>query len=340
MITYIDESGSFAGVGVKNAISCVGALTIPHANHAQLQKLWTRLRRKLPADNGEVKGRMLSEEQVASVVKIVRQNQGLFEVTLIDLGAHSFDGLIKHRQALADAMVAKLTDAHHPNMHKTLHRLRTELLAMKLPGYVQSILTFNLLGRVLEHSTLYHCQRNPRELGDIGWVVDAKDSGSIATPWEIWWQTFMLPTLQSQSLRKPGGRLAVGDYSHYERYLDQDGLPDWLVKEANIDVDPNAPFPVDLRKVFADLRVSSKIEMGLELVDILTNGLRRALRGHLQSEGWLPIRSLMIHRANTQYPEIVSLHGDEQYIMDYTPIIKAFRTGGRTMGTPRLYRAE
>lgn len=51
--------------------------------------------------------------------------------------------------------------------------------------------------------------------------------------------------------------------------------------------DADEPKPLDLRAVFSDLRFSSANEMGLELVDILTNGVRRALLGNLQPEGWL-----------------------------------------------------
>lgn len=331
MITFIDESGSFSGVGKRNAISCVGALTIPHGNLAQLTKLYTRVRRTLPTDKGEVKGRLLTEAQVASVVAILRKNQAIFEVTAIDLGAHSETGLNEHRYGLADGLIKNLTPEHHPNMHTTLNRLRDELLAMKLPGYVQSSLTFNLLSRVVEHTTLYHCQRNPKELGSIAWVVDAKDSRSVQTPWEKWWQDVMLPTLQSWSFQNPGARLEGGDYTHYERYLG-DGLSDYLIEKANLTVLPNDPKPIDLRKVFEDTRFSSTNEMGLELVDILTNGVRRAILGNLQPEGWLPIRSIMIHR-KSQYVSMVSLNGLKSYDMDYAPILRQFMSGGRNMLT-------
>ncbi len=205
------------------------------------------------------------------------------------------------------------------------------------PAQITHGLSLRLDEKRGSRQTLYHCQRNPQELGQIAWVVDAKDSGSIQTSWERWWQNLLLPTLQSQSLRKPGARFVGGDYSHYERYLDKAGLPDWLLAEAKVDVQPDDPLPVNLRKVFEDLRVSSSGEMGLELVDILTNGLRRALRGHLQPAGWLPIRSLMIHRKQ-QYMQIVSLNGDDSYVMEYTPVVKAFSEGGRNMMTPAALR--
>lgn len=331
MITFIDESGSFSGVGKHNAISCVGALTIPHGNLAGLTKLYTRVRKTLPTVKGEVKGRLLTEAQVASVVALLRKNQAILEVTAIDLGAHSDVGLNNHRQGLAGRLIENLTPEHHPNMHATLNRLRTELLAMKLPGYVQSVLTFNLLSRVVENTTLYHCQRNPKELGNIVWVIDAKDSRSVQTPWEKWWQDVMLPTLQSWSLQNPGARLVGGDYTYYARYLG-DGLSDYLIDKAKLTFSPDDPKPIDLRKIFENTRFSSTNEIGLELVDILTNGVRRAILGNLQPEGWLPIRSLMIHRKG-QYVTMVSLDGDESYSMDYTPVLRQFTSGGRNMLT-------
>lgn len=283
-------------------------------------------------EKGEVKGRLLTESHVASVVKIIRQNQGLFEATVIDLGAHSEQGIMRHQEGLAHAMTANLTPSHHSSVHSEMRELQRQLRNMKLPAYVQSVLMFDLIERVLEHSTLYHCQRNPKELGDIAWVLDAKNSGSIQTPWERWWQNLLLPTLQSKSLRKPSAHFDGGDYSHFGRYLDKAGLAEWLVLESGIEVKPDDPLPINLRKIFENIRVSSAGEMGLELVDILTNGVRRALRGNLQPAGWLPIRSLMVHRKQ-QYLHIVSLNGDDRYVMEYTPVLKAFFEGGKGMMT-------
>jgi hypothetical protein len=47
-----------------------------------------------------------------------------------------------------------------------------------------------------------------------------------------------------------------------------------------------------------NFRFSWLPEPGLELVDILTNAVRRGMMGNLKYESWKDIRSLMIHRNN------------------------------------------
>jgi hypothetical protein len=277
-----------------------------------------------------VKGRLLSEEHYAEIVALLKRNHAIFEITGIDLGGHSQGGLLAHQQAMADAMTANLTDQHHPNVVQAMNDLRDQLLNMKLPGYVQSVVTFNLIERCLAHSTLYYCQRLPKELGNFTWVVDAKDSGSIATPWEKWWTTVSLPVLQSMSLREPGCQLEEGDYRYFEPYL-ADGMPPHLAELVGPTDRPAKP--IDLRKILSDLRFSSGAEGGLELVDILTNGVRRAMLGNLQAAGWLPIRELMIHR-ESQYVSLVSLNGDSEYDYACSSVIAGFRRGGRPMLLP------
>ena len=44
-------------------------------------------------NNGEVKGRLLSEHNVEKLVPILRHHDALFEAVLIDLGVHSESGI-------------------------------------------------------------------------------------------------------------------------------------------------------------------------------------------------------------------------------------------------------
>lgn len=290
--------------------------------------MWSRLRARLPKDKGEVKGKLLSESHYADIVAILKRNQVLFEVTGIDLSGHSETGLKAHQQRMADGLVVNLTDKHHPNIVGAMQGLRRELMDMRPPGYVQSLLTFNVLQRCLQHSTLYHCQRDARELGDFTWVVDAKDAGSIATPWEKWWVTVLLPYIQSVSMRDPGVHLEEGNYSYFEPYL-LDELPKYLADIVGPIERPARP--IDLRKVFGKMRFSSKAEAGLELVDVLTNGVRRAVRGNLRPEGWMPIREVMVHRSQ-QYIGLISLNGAAECDLDRR-VLEAFTRGGRDVFT-------
>src|ERR1035437_765700 len=69
MHIFIDETGSFSGVGNFPSVSLIGALIIPDANLPSLEKHYGKIRKRLPkADKGEVKGRTLDEQQVGRVV--------------------------------------------------------------------------------------------------------------------------------------------------------------------------------------------------------------------------------------------------------------------------------
>jgi len=93
---------------------------------------------------------------------------------------------------------------------------------------------------------------------------------------------------------------------------------------------------VDLRKVFSDFRFSTDAEPGLELVDIVTNGLRRAMVGHLQKTGWIGMPDLMIRRRD-QNLTIISMNGVEPPPkLPYADVIQHFKGVGREMlTTPR-----
>src|SRR3546814_2431126 len=82
-----------------------------------------------------------------------------------------------------------------------------------------------------------------------------------------------MPITESKSLRKPLGIFSEGDYYHFKRFETQ--LSDHLKQHAN---DPSHD-AADVRMLLTEhFRFSSKCEAGLELVDVLTNATRRALR--------------------------------------------------------------
>jgi hypothetical protein len=65
MHIFIDESGPFGGIGQFPSVSLIGALIVPDARLASLERQYKRLRPNLPKDEkGEVKGRLLNEQQV------------------------------------------------------------------------------------------------------------------------------------------------------------------------------------------------------------------------------------------------------------------------------------
>jgi len=78
---------------------------------------------------------------------------------------------------------------------------------------------------------------------------------------------------------------------------------------------------------------SSEATAGLELVDIITNATRRALRGNLQQKGWGRIPQLMVHRGKREYISLLSLQDDPEpdRVYPYAGVLSAFRRGGRLL---------
>jgi hypothetical protein len=176
---------------------------------------------------------------------------------------------------------------------------------------------------------MFYAQRIPQELGAFHWVIDGKDKTRV-TDWEEWWSVVVSMDLQSRSLSDPFATLDGADYSHFERFrgkfsdymkthfkVDEEGIDGGMLMEEN-------------------LRFSSAAEPGLEIVDILSNAIRRALGGRLDIEGWKDIRRLMIHRREP-YIQLVALR-DVPVPSSYEGVMRHFTAGGRAMLSPRFRR--
>jgi hypothetical protein len=81
---FIDESGSFTGYH-DLSLSVVGALAIPDYKLDAILEKYAKLRVGLPKERGEVKGRLLTEDQVDRVVAMLTHNDVIFELSAVDL---------------------------------------------------------------------------------------------------------------------------------------------------------------------------------------------------------------------------------------------------------------
>ena len=205
MHIFIDETGTFTGIGKPMSISMIGALIVPDSRKRSLEREYGKLRKYLPTEGGEVKGKRLSQKDIARLMPILRHHDVIFEVAAIDLGIHSEEGIWRNQTARAEAMTANLTEEHHPALVDAVWKARRELETYSLQLNIQSAILFELIDRVLEHGTMFYSQRRPGELANFHWIIDAKGDNSIPTPWEQWWSTFTKPALQSKMARDPYG---------------------------------------------------------------------------------------------------------------------------------------
>ncbi|MEX2222860.1 MAG: DUF3800 domain-containing protein [Candidatus Rokuibacteriota bacterium] len=327
MHIFVDESGTHGRNA--DAVSVVGALTIPEARLARIEEKYAALRPDLPEEKGEVKGRLLGEADVARVVTMLLRYEVLFEVTAIDLAVHRPEEVVSHQMAQAEGITHNLTEQHSQETRRRFQGLRNRLERMAPQLYTQAVVTFATVRMVIEHSTMFYAQRHPKELGAFYWVIDGKDRNGI-TDWEEWWSAVVASHLQWQSFSNPVTSLEGADYSHFARFERKvsEGLKPYFKGE---EYGQDGGMIVN-----ENFRCSSRPEPGLELVDILTNAVRRALTGRLLIEGWRDIRGLMIHRKRP-YIQLVALR-DAAVPSSYEGVVRQFTDGGKLMLSPRFRR--
>ncbi|RIJ25958.1 hypothetical protein D1224_02240 [Henriciella barbarensis] len=328
MHIYIDESGSFTRRSSgEESVSAVGALVIRDTQVAGFEKLYARLRRELPKEKGEVKGRLLDEKQIEKVCQLIRTIGGIFEVVSTDLSVQTDGEIDLHQSIQAEKLTENLTDEFPEDSRERIWHLRRTLEALPRQLYLQSVATSELIHQTLNRADLFLVQRWPSELGRYVWTIDAKSDTGI-TNWEQWWLDTLLPILEAKTIRRPFQRVKEFNYSAQDRFKAR--MSDY--KALAYGVSPEAEF-VDMDLVLREnMNFSPDPIFGLEVVDILTNAVRRAMMANLSREGWLPIRPLMLHR-NPHYIEIVTLSSREidATKLQYASVIRDFTSGGRPM---------
>lgn len=143
MRIFIDESGTFSGFQA-NSVSVVGALVIPDVMIGKIEKKYSEFRDKLPKENGEVKGRLLNENQVDKVVSLLFRNEALFEITAVDLGLHQENAVRDYKRKLGEQMLAKVANFRE-DVRPEVQAASEYILQAPMNLFLQALATFNVL---------------------------------------------------------------------------------------------------------------------------------------------------------------------------------------------------
>ena len=303
MRIYIDEAGAFVPPNPPRSLfSLVLALIIPTAIEKDMLYEFLRLRDTWPNQNVEIKGSSLDESQAAQVVNLVLGYDTLVEFIALDANSHPDTVVEAFKNRQADGVTANITREHHPGPIPHLHQLGEAVRVMPNQLFLQAFATWELVIRTIREGTLYFVQRQPRELGDIAWVIDRKDRA--ITQMEETWSTLILRLSESAFAREPLISIIDEDYSHFDaRYGFTEATADpellrhsrWLSSvygrpKATDSVGINAKLLLTEQRTFQDSRDS----LGLQLTDMLAAILRRALNGRLRFPGWKDFGSLLV----------------------------------------------
>lgn len=339
MHIFIDESGPFLPP-TKSAhkISCVAAVVIPSSQVDRLSSRYRRLLDRWGVD--ELKGSKMDEEQIASVISLLREFEVIAEVVAVDTGITDSARVIAYRKLQADKLTEHFTDQDQGNIVSEFRRRREDMLALSPQLMLQAVMTISLVENVLQTATIFFVQRRPEELGDFRWVVDAKNV--TVTKFEALWSSVILPFVQATSVREPFPTLERADYSHFSKYyMKTEDFPEHLREAIKRQRGTFGDGGIDLRRILTENLsfVDSKVEIGLQLADAVASGFSRAMNGTLQRAGWSNLGALFVRE-----PQLLTLRVDptepDSVSVDapYKPVLNEVRSSCRPMFTPRFER--
>jgi uncharacterized protein DUF3800 len=296
MHIYIDESGIFRNPANKaNIASVVAALAVPTSKKKELFKQFRALTHEWRDENGEVKGSNLNEAEIALVISLLQKFDVILELVIIDLGLHTEDEITEYKQIQADKMTEHITDDHHPDVVKRINEIQAVFRSMSNQLFIQAMLMFRIVPRVLLHVIWYYARRIPQELQWFYWMVDAKEQ--TKTAYEDAWSTSLFPVMAGQSAQNPIVLVEGGDYSYFEKFEER-GTDAIRKIEQEKGMEEGELAAIKLGEVigahfeFQD----SRYNVGLQIADILANAVQRALNGKLRVTGWGEIGRLMMRR--------------------------------------------
>ncbi len=229
----------------------------------------------------------------------------ILDAVAIDLGVHESQTVFQHKQDTAANIEKNIPIMNHQSMKDQLQGFGRTLRAISLPAYVQAMITTELIDNTLRTNFRWIPLTDPPDLASFSWIMDGKSS--VPTKTEKLWSVLLLPWLEARSLSDPLITITEGDYSHLAPGLFrvQPEAPAHLVSHISA---PASPFQaIDIKAVFADRQfINSADCIGLQMADVATSAVRRAMTGTLKRSGWKRLGSLFVRPVSNDR-EVISL---------------------------------
>ncbi len=329
MHIYIDESNVFKAEDKPHSISCVAALIIPDTLKTALfdkfnqWKLLPSLQNKVN-EHGEIKGSKLDEEEVSSLLKLLSQFDIIVEVVCVDLGTTENCYVEQLKKDIADSFSKSQTSRKLNSQFN-----RDVLMSLSNPLFMQALTLFNLINKVLSVSIPYYVQRFPGDLGNFNWILDHK-GGKIT---EEIMEKLIYPFLQNINLNNPSSTIAGEDYSAFNKFITEN---EYLLEPLKSRSASNSSMVYSINEIMKDLSFEdSHDQVGLQIIDIVTNCIKRAMNGNLRFEGWQYLPNLIVRRK----PSSIKVTAvDPQNIPNpppYTRFVNYLNSYGKVMIVPQ-----
>ncbi|MGD9107594.1 MAG: DUF3800 domain-containing protein [Gammaproteobacteria bacterium] len=331
MRIYIDESGIFKPEEKTSSISCVAALMIPDNLEPALfrefekWKMLPSLQKKKNA-SGEIKGSKLDEKDVSSLLLLLSKFDVIVEVSCLELGRTTNLEIERYKKKLADSFSSsQIGTITNEKFDKNV------LVSLSNPLFSQNYVLYEVINSSLNVAIPYYAQRIPATIGSFEWFIDAKNKN--ITEYEKILIQIIRPFLQEANSRNPWMMVEGEDYS---------GLTDFIIPHENLLEPLKQKVAGTQTVIFSIDKILEKISFeqshancGIQIVDIIVNCIRRAMRGNLKFNGWKYFSNLIIYRKKEQAVKIIKYHSRDIETLDScAKFVNYFKSYGKQMLVP------
>jgi hypothetical protein len=339
MRIYIDESNIFKAEHKAHSISCVAALIIPDSIESALFDAFNQWKLlpslQLKKDTvGEIKGSKLDENDISSLLLLLSKFDILIEAVCIDMGVTTDIEVNQYKKEMADSF-SKSQTGEKLNIQFS----KDIFMSLSNPLFLEGLLLCKLINKVLKTTVPYYAQRFPQQLGSFDWFIDAKDK-YIITEYEKILTHIVKPLLQSISFNDsdPASVLDDADYSAFSRYFVS---REHLLEPLKNKVSDTSALIFSISDIMKNISFEqSHKKIGIQIVDIIANCIKRAMEGNLQFDGWKYLSSFLILR---KHPSISVTRVDPTSGHNhpaYTKFINYFQTCGKQMIVPKNIKSK
>ena len=148
MRIFIDEAGTFLRNDKRpHAFSAVGGVIVPGRYMGRVETEFKAISKAWPRENAEIKGRLLGEEHVAALCKVLERFDVTFEAAVMDMNVVSDQEIQDHQRLQSELTTKNLTDQHAPLVREQVNKLKITLEKMPPQLYCQFMVLTRLVWR-------------------------------------------------------------------------------------------------------------------------------------------------------------------------------------------------
>lgn len=307
MHVSIDESGTFAASQELGSYCAVASYTIPEAGRREAEEALRRF--KLRAGKSafeEVKARDVSEDDYFFLLKELAKCPGVVIAVATDSSLNT--DIASHKEQQAKKADDWAPHMHHADGQEMLRMFANDIRALSNQNYIELQCRAHLVWDVVRWATLYFVQRYPASLAHFRWNFDQKDINR--THLESTMSNLLGTLCQSISERNPLVMLIGANYTYFDRFESKGGDISWFPRSRD-----------NARQMTAALFrehmqfVNSKTCAGVQIADLIVNGITRCLRGRFtDNDSAAALLGGLMIGVEKHMPsiEFVKFAGDEQ----------------------------